>query len=81
MKVRVQFYSHLRDLAGTSNVDVDVADDATVSDLLGRLYERFPVLRSHDKTILLGAGVEFVDRDYKLKPDEEISVMPPVQGG
>jgi molybdopterin converting factor small subunit len=81
MKVRVQFYSHLRDLAGTSNVDVDVADGATASDLLGRLYERFPVLRSHDKTILLGAGVEFVDRDYKLKPDEEISVMPPVQGG
>jgi MoaE-MoaD fusion protein len=81
MKVQVQFYSHLRDLAGTSNVDVDVADGAVVSDLLERLYNRFPVLRSHDKSILVGAGVEFVDRDYKLKLDEEISVMPPVQGG
>jgi molybdopterin converting factor small subunit len=81
MKVQVQFYSHLRDLAGTSNVDVDVADGAVVSDLLERLYNRFPVLRSHDKSSLVGAGVEFVDRDYKLKLDEEISVMPPVQGG
>jgi MoaD family protein len=81
MKVRVQFYSHLRDLAGTSNIEVDVADGAAVSDVLERLYDRFPVLRSHDKTILVGAGVEFVDRDYKLKADDEISVMPPVQGG
>lgn len=81
MKVQVQFHSHLRDLAGTSNVDVDLADGAVVSDLLEQLCDRFPVLRSHDKTILIGAGVEFVDRDYKLKTDEEISVMPPVQGG
>lgn len=81
MKVQVQFYSHLRDLAGTSNIDVDVADGAAVSDVLEQLYDRFPVLRSHDKSILVGAGVEFVDRDYKLKLDEEISVMPPVQGG
>jgi len=25
--------------------------------------------------------VEFVDRNYKLKPGEEIAIMPPVQGG
>jgi molybdopterin converting factor small subunit len=40
-----------------------------------------PVLRGHDKSILIGASVEFVDRNYKLKPGEEISIMPPVQGG
>jgi len=30
---------------------------------------------------LIGAGVEFVDRNYKLCPGDEISIMPPVQGG
>jgi molybdopterin converting factor small subunit len=40
-----------------------------------------PALRRHDKSILIGAGLEFVDRNYKLKPDEEIAIMPPVQGG
>ena len=34
-----------------------------------------------DKAILIGAGVEFVDRGHRLKPGEEISIMPPVQGG
>jgi MoaD family protein len=81
MKVQVELFSHLRDLAGTSKVDIDLAEGAVVSDLLERLYQRFPALRARDRTILVGAGVEFVERDYKLKPNDEISVMPPVQGG
>jgi molybdopterin converting factor small subunit len=81
MKVHVQLYSRLRDLAGIETVDLDIADGAKVSDVLERLYQRFPVLRVHDKNILTGAGVEFVDRDYKVQAGEEISIMPPVQGG
>jgi molybdopterin converting factor small subunit len=81
MKVRVQFYAQLRDLAGIHELDVDLAEASTVQSLLETLYERKPSLRAHDKSILIGAGVEFVERNYKLKPDEEIAIMPPVQGG
>jgi MoaD family protein, archaeal len=81
MKVRVQFYAQLRDLLGMRQVDVDVADGATVRDLLEQIYAKQPALRQHDKSILIGAGVEFVDRNYRLSPGEEISIMPPVQGG
>jgi MoaD family protein len=81
MKVRVQFYAQLRDLVGKREIDIDVAAGATVRDLLDQIYAQQPALRSHDKSILIGAGVEFVDRSYKPKPGEEISVMPPVQGG
>jgi MoaD family protein len=81
MKLRVRFYSQLRDLTGESAVDVDLAEGAVVSDLLEKIYAKAPALRLHDKSILVGAGVEFVDRNYKLKPGDEISIMPPVQGG
>ena len=81
MKVRVQFFSHLRDVAGTSQVEVELAERATVSDLLEQLYQRFPALRQYDETILVGVDVEFVGRDYRLEPQVEIAVMPPVQGG
>ena len=50
-------------------------------ELLDQIYAKQPALRSHDKSILIGAGVEFVDRNHKLKPGEEIAIMPPVQGG
>ena len=81
MKVRVHFYSQLRDLIGTPELDLEVPNKATVKDLLERIYQQKPALRSRDKSILVGAGVEFVDRKYELKPGDEIAIMPPVQGG
>ena len=50
-------------------------------DLIDNIYKLRPALRAHDKAILVGAGVEFVDRDYELTANEEIAIMPPVQGG
>ena len=81
MKVRAQFYAQLRDLIGNSEMDVDLAEGTTVGNLLDQIYAQQPKLRAHDKSILIGAGVEFVDRNYKLKPGDEISIMPPLQGG
>jgi MoaD family protein len=81
MKIHVHFYAQLRDLIGVRELDVDLSEGATVRDLLEKIYAHQPALRSHDKSILIGAGVEFVDRNYRLKPGEEISIMPPVQGG
>jgi molybdopterin converting factor small subunit len=81
MKLRVRFYSQLRDLAGGSGFDVDLAEGTIVSDLLEQIYVKAPALRPHDKSILIGAGLEFVDRNYKLQAGDEISIMPPVQGG
>jgi molybdopterin converting factor small subunit len=81
MKVRVQFYAQSRDLAGVREQDFDLAEGSTVGDLLDQIYMQHPALRTHDKSILTGVGVEFVDRNCRLKPGEEISIMPPVQGG
>ena len=81
MKIYVHFYAQLRDLVGMRELAVELPEGAIVHDLLNQVYAQEPVLRSHDKSILIGAGVEFVDRNYKLKPGDEISIMPPVQGG
>ncbi|HSV61896.1 MAG TPA: MoaD/ThiS family protein [Chthoniobacterales bacterium] len=81
MKVHVQFFSRLRDLAGASEMDLEVPVEATVGDLLEKLYSTTPSLRAWDKSILVAIGVEFVSRDYVLKADDHISIMPPVQGG
>ena len=81
MKIHLQFYAQLRDLVGMRELDIELAEGATVHDLLAEIYAQQPALRSHDKSILFGAGVEFVDRNYELKPGDEIAIMPPVQGG
>lgn len=81
MKVQVQFYAHLRDLVGIRDLEVELPQDATIRDLLDQVYALRPALRAHDKSILIGAGLEFVNRNYKLPPGEKIAIMPPVQGG
>ena len=81
MKIHVQFYAQLRDLVGVRELDIDLAEGATVHDLLAEIYAQQPALRPHDKSILVGVGLEFVDRKYELKPNDEIAIMPPVQGG
>ena len=81
MKVRVQFFSRLKDIVGASALDHEVAEGAKIATLLEELYTRHPNLRAWDKSILVGAGVEFVDRSYVIKDGDEIAIMPPVQGG
>jgi molybdopterin converting factor subunit 1 len=81
MKVRVQFFSRLRDLAGLSETEIEVPEETKAAELLEALYSRTPSLRDWDKSILVAVGVEFVGRDYILQPGDQISIMPPVQGG
>jgi molybdopterin converting factor small subunit len=81
MKIRTQFFAQLQDVTGISEKTVELSEGATVADLLAKLYEQTPALRSWDKNILVGSGVEFVDREHVLRPVEEIAIMPPVQGG
>ena len=81
MKIHVHFYAQLRDVADISQLDVDLSEGAAVAALMEKLYELKPALQAHDKNILIGTGVDFVDRDHLLSEGEEIAVMPPVQGG
>ena len=81
MKIRVQFYAQLRELIGTHALELELPQDATIRELLEKIYAQKPALRAQDKSILIGAGLEFVDRNYALNPGEEIAIMPPVQGG
>jgi molybdopterin synthase catalytic subunit len=81
MKVHLQFFSRLRDLAGVSEMEIEVPTGSTAADVLDLIYLRMPTLREWDKSILVAAGVEFVGRDYILHPGDQISIMPPVQGG
>ena len=62
-------------------MDLEVPEKATAADLLEIVYAKTPALRDWDKSILVASGVEFVERSYLLKPDDDISIMPPVQGG
>lgn len=81
MRVAVLYFSQLKEIAGCSEEFVELAGGATVGKLLARIYELHPRLEKWDRNLLIGAGVEFVERDYVIQPNDEVAIMPPVQGG
>ena len=81
MKIEVQFFSRLRDLAGGTNRALDLPAGSTVADLLGRLYTDHPAMQAWDKTLLTAVGLEFAERSQPLREGDVVAVMPPVQGG
>ncbi len=79
--MKVQFFSQLKEIVGASELTVDLPDGTAVSDLLARLYRDFPALAQWDRNLLIGAGIDFVGREHRISPNDEIAIMPPVQGG
>ena len=79
--MRVQFFSQLKDVVGAGEITLDLPDGNSVADLLARLYHDFPELEKFDRNILVGAGLDFVARDHIIQPNDQIAIMPPVQGG
>jgi molybdopterin converting factor small subunit len=81
MQIPVQFYSYFKELTGCTQTTLPLPEGSTLDDLFQELAVRFPKLASMQKSTLIAVGLEYQTRDYLLKPDDEVSLFPPVQGG
>ena len=81
MKVKVQFFSFLRPLAGQNELTLNLPDGSTVAEALMQLYEKLPQLKEAEKTTLIAIGLEFATRQNQLRDGDVLSLMPPLQGG
>ncbi len=81
MTTKVEFYSVLRDITGSHELEVNLPDGSPIAVLLGGLYTQHPKLADWDTKLLFAADLDYVDRGHAIQPGEVISVMPPVQGG
>jgi molybdopterin converting factor small subunit len=81
MTIQVSFFSYFKELAGCSQITESVASQCTLGELLEMIYGRFPQLGAMRKSTLVAVGVEYQDRNYRLKDGDEVSLFPPVQGG
>ena len=79
--MRVQFFSQLKEIVGAGEITLNLPGGSSVADLLARLYRDFPELEKWDRNLLVGAGLDFVARDHIIQPNDQIAIMPPVQGG
>ncbi len=81
MKLRVLFFSILRDLTGTEEIELTCDGVSTVGELLAMLYARWPELAEWDASLLVAVDQTYAKRADALHDGSEVAVMPPVQGG
>jgi molybdopterin converting factor small subunit len=82
VKISLRAYSRLcAEFPALDNTMVDLPDGATVADLLARLFREHPALEKWDAHLLVAVGLEWAARSQTLREGDEVSLMPPVQGG
>ena len=76
MVVQVRLFAGLRERAGWSERDLDVADGASVADVWALLE-----LGERPGGLLYAVNLEYAGEDRVLQPGDEVALIPPVSGG
>jgi molybdopterin converting factor small subunit len=81
MQITVRLFAQMRIEAGAEQVELDLPEDATVSRALEELTSYHPGLQKHLGACLVAVGLDYVPKGHGLRERDEISLIPPVQGG
>jgi molybdopterin synthase catalytic subunit len=81
MHVRVLFFGMLKDLVGKSSDSIEVREDATVDDVLAYYASQAPRMRESLASLAVAVNQQYAGAETKLKPDDEVALLPPVSGG
>jgi molybdopterin converting factor subunit 1 len=78
--VRVLLFGPYRELAGMSEIRLDLPTGCRVDDLIVQLRSD-PALTGIPEAPAVAVNRVYVDRDEILRPGDEIALIPPVAGG
>ncbi|MEE3368393.1 MAG: MoaD/ThiS family protein [Planctomycetota bacterium] len=81
MKITVRLFAVARDLAGSQSVEVDLDENATVSDLRAALIAAFPAFSDIVDHMLFSVDSEYASDHTTITADSDIGCIPPVSGG
>jgi molybdopterin synthase catalytic subunit len=81
VRVRVRLFAMQRELAGTRQVELDLAPGATIEGAWDALVERFPVLAPGRPAVRFARNGEYAPAETALVDGDEVAMIPPVSGG
>src|SRR5579862_5507513 len=82
MDVRIRLFAQLRQHTGSEFLDTQLPDGATVADALRELAQRPPLDGVLDRLpVRMAVNRELAGADVRLRPGDELALLPPVSGG
>ena len=81
MRVKVQLFARLRELAGGGEYDCDVPAGSSVADVWRAVSERHSSLKPFGNAISCALNADFARMSATVKDGDEVAILPPVSGG
>jgi MoaE-MoaD fusion protein len=81
MRVKVLFFGMLKDIVGSAEEQLTVADGAQLRSIFDHYASRFPRLGQLSSSIVLARNHEFSDASACVTDGDEVAFLPPVSGG
>jgi molybdopterin converting factor subunit 1 len=81
MRVKVLFFGMLKDIVGSAEDEITVADGAQLRGIFEHYAGRFPRLGQMSSSIVLARNHEFSDASACVADGDEVAFLPPVSGG
>jgi molybdopterin synthase catalytic subunit len=81
INVRVRLFAMQRELAGTREVSLELADGADVEAAWDALAARFPVLAPGRASLRFARNGDYAEPTTPLTDGDEVAMIPPVSGG
>ena len=81
MIVHLKLFAVAKDLAGRSQLELELPEAATVADLRRRVAEVLPELRELLPSVMIAVAAQYAADDTPIPPDAEVALIPPVSGG
>jgi molybdopterin converting factor small subunit len=81
VQIRVYFYAQGRELAGCAEAVESMPPGSCVQELLEQVFRRFPKLAELRNCLRVAVGLDYQDGQCLLREGDEVSILPPMQGG
>ncbi len=81
VKIRLKYFSALRDVTGRISEELDVPPGYTLGQLINWFFNRYPKAEVFKEELLVLVNGRTLDNSYVLREGDEVALMPPVSGG
>jgi molybdopterin synthase catalytic subunit len=81
VQVRVLLFGVLKDLAGRSSDTLSLPDHATAADVISHYSQHLSKSQQILNSIAISVNQEYARPEDRLRPGDEVALLPPVSGG
>jgi molybdopterin converting factor subunit 1 len=81
MRVTIRLFARLREIAGTGDLEREVAEGASARTVWKQLTIEFPALGDYTPVISCAVNEEYASFDRLVQGGDEVAFLPPVSGG